>query len=114
MNPLNEPKAAITNGAGAAALLSAGIGCFTLAALAFAADKSAALKLQLIFYRPTGPLSGVTSVALAIWIILWLVLDGRWKNRSIALGRITQISISLLVLALLLTFPPFADLLPPH
>jgi hypothetical protein len=114
MNPWGKANETKTNGSASAALLASGIGCFTLAALAFAADKSAALKLQLIFYRPTGPLSGVTSVALAIWIILWLVLDWRWKNRSIALGRITQISISLLVLALLLTFPPFADLLPPH
>jgi len=48
---------ALTNGGGAAAILSAGIGCFALAVLALAADKSAYFKSLLNFYKPTGALS---------------------------------------------------------
>jgi hypothetical protein len=46
---------ALTNGSGAAAILSAGIGSFALAILTFAGDKSANVKSMLIFYKPTGP-----------------------------------------------------------
>jgi hypothetical protein len=38
----------------AAAIFAAGVGTFTLAILACAGDKSAAVKSSLIFYKPTG------------------------------------------------------------
>jgi hypothetical protein len=58
-NRAASPNApALTNGSGAAAILAAGIGCFALAVLACAGDKLAAVKNSLIFYKPTGPLSG--------------------------------------------------------
>ena len=61
---------ALTNGSGAAAILAAGIGSFALAVLACAGDKLAAVKNSLIFYKPTGPLSGVTTTAIVIWLVL--------------------------------------------
>ena len=60
-----------TNGSGAAAILSAGIGAFALAVLAIAGDKSAHIAGSLIFYKPTGPLSGVTTTAIVIWLFTW-------------------------------------------
>ena len=101
---------ALTNGSGAAAILSAGIGSFTLAVIAIAGDKSASLKSMLVFYKPTGPLSGVTTVAILIWLFTWGILEWRWRNRTVAVGRITAISLALLGLSLLLTFPPVVDL----
>jgi hypothetical protein len=98
------------NGGGAAAILSAGLGCLAVAVLAIAADQSAALKSLLNFYRPTGPLSGVTTVAIAIWLLAWAALELRWRKRSVAVGRIASVALTLLVLSLLLTFPPIADL----
>lgn len=102
--------AAQTNGAGAAAVLAAGIGSFLLAVFAIIGDKSAAAKSFFIFSRPTGPLSGVTTSAIVLWIAVWIVLHLRWRTRSVKLARINAISITLLVLAVLLTFPPIADL----
>ena len=99
-----------TNGSGAAAILSAGIGSFALAVLALAGDKSAAVKSSLVFYKPTGPLSGVTDLALLIWLVLWVVLEMRWSKRSVALGRICVVSFVLLGLSFLLTFPPIVDI----
>lgn len=99
-----------TNGSGAAAVLSAGIGSFALAVLAIAADKSAFLKTSLMFYKPTGPLSGVTTVAIVIWLFLWGILEWRWQKRTVAIGRISAIALVLLALGVALTFPPFADL----
>lgn len=99
-----------TNGAGAAAVLAAGIGSFLLAVFAIIGDKSAAAKSFFIFSRPTGPLSGVTTSAIIVWTAAWIVLHLRWRSRSVKLARINAISIALLVLAVLLTFPPIADL----
>lgn len=101
---------AIPNGAGAAALLAAGIGAFALAALAIAGDQIAAVGKFMIFYKPTGPLSGVTTSAILVWLVAWFVLDLLWKRRNVALGRAAAASLILLALALLLTFPPIANL----
>jgi hypothetical protein len=98
------------NGSGAAAILSAGIGSFTLAVLAVAADKSATLKHLCNLYKPAGPLSGVTTVTVAIWLVIWAILEWRWRQRTVALGRVNFIAFVLLVLGFLLTFPPIADL----
>ena len=101
---------ALTNGSGAAAILAAGVGTFALAVLACAGDKSAAVKNILIFYKPTGPLSGVTTTAILIWLLTWGILGWRWRNTTVAAGRITAVALALLGLSLLLTSPPVVDL----
>jgi hypothetical protein len=98
------------NGAGAAAILAAGIGAFLVAVIAILADQSAAIKSAMIFSKPTGPLSGVTTCAIVLWLASWAVLHARWRNRSVALARINAAAFALLILGLLLTFPPIADL----
>jgi hypothetical protein len=109
-NAASYEAPALTNGSGAAAILSAGIGSFALAVLAFAGDKSVAIKSSLNFYRPTGPLSGVTTIALLIWLFTWGILEWRWRKRSVPVTRISAIALALLGLSLVLTFPPFVDL----
>ncbi len=99
-----------TNGSGAAAILAAGIGAFVLALLAIAGDKIAAVQRLMVFYKPTGPLSGVTTTAILIWLFTWGILEWRWRNRAVAVGRTNAIAFILLGLSLLLTFPPLADL----
>ena len=110
-NNATSPNApTLTNGSGAAAILAAGVGTFALAILACAGDKSAAVKSSLIFYKPTGPLSGVTTAAILAWLFTWGILEWRWRNRAVAAGRITAVALVLLGLSLLLTFPPIVDL----
>jgi hypothetical protein len=98
------------NGAGAAAVLAAGIGSFAIAAFAIAADKAAPIKSLMNFYRPTGPLSGVTTCAIVLWLAAWALLHWFWSRRSVGVGRIAIAAFILLFLSLLLTFPPIADL----
>jgi len=100
----------LTNGPGAAAILAAGIGSLALAVLAIAADKSPAAKSILVFYKPTGALSGVTTVAIVIWLAAWGGLEIRWRTRTVALGLVSWLALGMLVLSILLTFPPVADL----
>ncbi len=102
---------AIPNGSGAAAILAAGIGSFILALLAFAGDKSVTIKAALNFYKPTGPLSGVTTLAILIWLVTWAILEWRWRQKAVATTPIIATALTLLALSLLLTFPPIADLL---
>ena len=98
------------NGAGAAAILAAGIGAFLVAAFAILADQSAAIKSLMIFWKPTGPLSGVTTCAIVLWLAIWTILHARWRNRNVTLARVNAAAFVLLILGLLLTFPPIADL----
>jgi hypothetical protein len=99
------------NGGGAAAILAAGIGAFLVAAFAIAADKIAVIKSLMIFYKPTGPLSGVTTCAIAGWLLVWLVLHTAWRSRMVDIGRVRTVALVLLILGVMLTFPPIADLL---
>jgi hypothetical protein len=100
-----------SNGSGAAAILAAGIGCFTNGLFGFAADKSVAIKAHFILYKPSGPLSGETTAAIALWLLTWAILAALWKRKTLPLSRITFAAFLLLGLSLLLTFPPFIDLL---
>ncbi|MDX8450458.1 hypothetical protein [Mesorhizobium captivum] len=101
----------IPNGPGAAAILAAGIGCAAIGILALAGDASTAIKSLLTFYKPTGALSGVTTVAIIIWLVAWFVLARRWGNETVAMSRVNIAAFALLLVGVLLTFPPFMDFL---
>ena len=104
------PSTSRPNGAGAAAILAAGMGAFLVAVFAILADQSIAIKSLMIFWKPTGPLSGVTTCAIVVWLAAGAVLHARWRNQSVALARVNAAAFALLILGLLLTFPPIADL----
>ncbi|KVG21974.1 hypothetical protein [Burkholderia ubonensis] len=100
----------VDNGPAAAAIL-AGIGCFAVGLFALAGDASKAIAHFFTFYKPTGPLSGVTTSAIVIWLLSWFVLSRQWGKTSVTLGRVIFVSFVLLALGVLLTFPPIMDLL---
>jgi hypothetical protein len=108
---ISESFPAMPNGSGAAALLSASVGCFALSILAFAGDKSVAIKNSFNLYRPTGPLSGVSTSAILIWLVMWGILERHWGKKMVSIGRVNAISFLLLGLSFLMTFPPVIDFL---
>jgi hypothetical protein len=101
----------IPNGPGAAAILAAGIGCAVMGILAFAGDASDAIGKLLNFYNPVGTLSGVTTVTIIVWLVAWFALSRMWAAKSVTLAKVNLASFALLIVGLLLTFPPFMDLL---
>ena len=101
----------MTNGRGAAAVLAAATGCFALAVLALASDASPSIAAVLNFWRPTGPLSGVTDVAILVWLAAWFLLSRRWDGRDVDLVRINLVSFAMFAGALLIVFPPIMDFL---
>ena len=101
----------IPNGAAAAAILAAGIGCFALSLCGWLSDAVPALGHFFDFYNPTGPLSGVTTTAIAIWLLSWFILSRAWKGKTLAMGKPNFIAFLFLGVGLLLSFPPIGDFL---
>jgi hypothetical protein len=103
-------RPSLPNGPGLAAILAAALGSFTLAVLTVAADTLPRLRTALIFSKPTGPLSGVSTVAIVLWLLAWGVLDRLWNRRTLPAARVNAVAFTLLAVSLLLTFPPIGDL----
>jgi hypothetical protein len=104
-------QATIPNGAAAAAILSAGAGCFLVSVFAWLGDAFPIVARFFNFYNPTGPLSGVTTTAIIVWLILWITLCKAWDGRSLPMKPIAIIAFLLLGMGFLLSFPPIGDFL---
>jgi hypothetical protein len=107
----NPQPTLLSNGPGAAAILSSAIGCFVLGVLALAGDAFPSIARTLNVWKPTGPLSGVTDLAIIVWLLVWFVLARAWATRTVNWCVVKGVSLAMFVAALLLTFPPFMDLL---
>jgi asparagine N-glycosylation enzyme membrane subunit Stt3 len=101
----------LPNGAGAAAILAAGIGSVALGVFTLLADAINGMKSFLNFYSPTGPLSGVTTLAIVVWLAAWFVLAKKWNGRDVAMKWVNGVAFLLLAVGFALTFPPLTDLL---
>jgi hypothetical protein len=106
-----ETGSEIPNGAAAAAILSAAAGCCCVSVFGLWGDAIPALARFFNFYNPTGPLSGVTTTAIVIWLLGWSILSRSWGGKSLPMGKINAAAFLLLGLGLLLSFPPMADFL---
>jgi hypothetical protein len=107
----NEPEVEIPNGAAAAAILSAGLGCFSVSFLGLLGDAFPAMARFFNFYKPTGPLSGVTTTAIILWLVSWVIFFRSWGGKTLRMGKINSFAVLLLGLGFLLSFPPIGDLL---
>jgi hypothetical protein len=50
-------------------------------------------------------------VSLVLWLVCWAVLEWQWQKKDVAIWKIGTFALVLLVVSLLVTFPPIADLL---
>ncbi|GBD07984.1 hypothetical protein HRbin22_00210 [Candidatus Thermoflexus japonica] len=102
----HEPQSgALPNGAAAAAILAAAIGCFIIGLMTLGAEMSEGLANALKWYPPAGPLSGKTGVGVITWLIAWAVLHNLWKDRDVDFRAVRIGAAILLLLGFLLTFP---------
>lgn len=104
-------KSETHNGPIAAAMLAAGIGCFFLGLTTSLAQGSKAVGGLLNFYNPVGPLGGKTLVAIVLWSVAWALLASKWRNQAVNFGKIYKMTLILVALGFLGTFPLFFDLL---
>ena len=98
----------VANGAAMASFLAAGIGAFAMGFIVIL--NAAGLFVAPSLYAPAGGVSGRTTLAVVIWLIGWGVLHGRWKNRQIESRRVYLLTLILIGLGIVLTFPPVWEL----
>ena len=106
---IQDRQALATNGTALAAFLAAGIGAFAMGLVVILNEVG--LFSAPALYSPAGGVSGRTTLAAAIWLVAWAVLHRRWKDRRVEPGRVHAATVALVLLGLLLTFPPVWGLL---
>ena len=100
------------NGPPAAALLAAGIGVLVLGVIDLLAKTVPPFDALLSWYPPTGDLSGITSLSVIAWLVVWAGLSRAWRGRSVGSGRVLGATLILTLLGVIITFPPTALLVP--
>jgi len=93
-----------TNGTALAAFLAAGIGAFGMGLVVILNE--AGVFAAPALYNPAGGVSGRTTLAVAIWLVAWALLHHRWKERQLEPRRVHAATSILVIVGLLLTFPP--------
>ncbi len=97
----------LPNGPAAAAILAAGVGCVALGLLVTLTAASVFVEEAMVFYEPVGSLSGKTTLAVVIWLVVWVVLNSRLKDKQVNFAKTFKITLILVAIGLLGTFPPF-------
>jgi hypothetical protein len=92
-----------------AAFLSGGIGAFAMGFVVILNE--AGIVAAPTLYGPAGGVSGRTTVATIVWLVAWGLLHHRWKGREMATRRIYPVTLILIGLGILATFPPVWRLL---
>ena len=79
----------LRSGPGAAALLAAGIGSAAVGIFALLGDAFKGIASFFNFYNPTGPLSGVSTSAIVVWLAAWYVLSRRWIDVDVDVRKVS-------------------------
>ena len=108
MNVVDKP-----NGPAAAALLAGGIGSGIFGLIVLFSEVSESFGAALNWYNPVGPLSGKSTLGIAAFFIALIVLNSMWKGKEVNFNSISTISLILLAIGLLGTFPPVWHLFTP-
>jgi integral membrane sensor domain MASE1 len=113
--PLNEVKqisevtettAATMDSAVGAAFVAAGIGSTVLGLAVVLNEVSPAISNLLKWVGPMGPLSGKVGLAVIAFVVSWIALHVAFRNRVVKLTTSFAISLALVLVGFLLTFPP--------
>lgn len=103
-------KAQAAVGVASAAFVSSGIGCLVIGLMVTGAEMSEGLKNALNWWNPAGPLTGKTGVGVIVWLVSWAVLHSMWKDKDTGFAKAFTITLILIALGFLLTFPPIFTL----
>ena len=91
-----------------AAILASGVGAFAVGALVILHETGLFVSPSL--YAPAGGLSGRTTFAVIAWLIAWSVLHVRWQQRVVSPRPVFRLTLALIALGVLGTFPPIWEL----
>jgi hypothetical protein len=96
-------------GPAAAATLATGIGVLALGILTTWSEASADFADNLQCNDRVGPLSGKTIISVIVFFAAWLVLFGLWRGKNPPLRTVIVVTLVLLVLGFIGTFPTFFE-----
>ena len=97
------------NGSAIAAFAGGSIGAFAMGVVVILNE--AGILAAPTLYGPAGGVSGRTTLATIVWLVGWAVLHHRWKGRQIPPRRIYLVTLILIGLGIVATFPPVWRLL---
>ena len=90
-----------------AAMIACGIGILAMGVFTTLAEASAPIKDFLKWSSGVGPLAGKTGMTVIIWLISWAILHVMYRNRSANVQRAFMITLVLVAIGTLMTFPVF-------
>lgn len=102
--PVEHGREDVANGAVLASFLAAGIGAFAMGFFVILNESGVFLAPSL--YAPAGGVSGRTTFAVVTWLIAWGALHRSWKGRQIEPRLVFAVTLALIGLGILGTFPP--------
>ncbi len=103
---MQTTQSTVKNGPAAAALLAGGIAAVIYGIIIILSEGVPAIGAALNWYNPAGSLSGKTTLAVILWLILWAILGNQWKDKDIDFQKTSTAALVLLVIGFLLTIPP--------
>ena len=89
-----------------ASMIASGIGSLVLGIAIVLSEVNADIKTFLTWNSGVGPLSGKTGVAVIAFVPSWVILHYAFQRRAISLTTSFIVTVVLVALGLLLTFPP--------
>ena len=92
------------------ALLASGLACFIFGIVTILAEMSISFKEILQWNNSVGPLSGKVGIAIIFWILSWLGLHHYFARKKGIGRKLYLLSLILIGLSFLFTFPPFFKL----
>lgn len=98
------------NGPVAAAMLAGGIGAATMGIVTTLSEASASIGSSLNWYSPVGPLTGKVLISIAVFFLSWIILYMAFREKEVNFSQIFTITMILLIIGLLGTFPPFFEI----
>lgn len=106
--------APLRNGPAAAAILAGGVGSAFYGLMVVLVEASAGIKSALTWWNPAGPLTGKTGMGVIGFLVAWYLLARAWKGRDVNLDKVWKVTLALIVVGLIFTFPPFFTLFASH
>ncbi len=101
------------NGPAVAAILAGAIGVFVLGLITFIAAAAEGVNEWMKFQERVGPLSGKTTMAGVVWLVVWVLLSALLWRRNVRPEWVWAMVIVLLLVGNLLMFPPIFERVEP-
>ena len=94
------------NGPAAAAVLAAGVGCAVLGLFTLLAEAIEPIHNFMELSSAVGPLSGKSTFAVLVWLIVWVGLHLWWRDQNVSFRAVYIVTLVLVGVGFVLTFPP--------